>query len=906
MTTLTAVFDWLLGTSLRASLLALAVFLLQAALRRHLTARMRYALWLPVLIVLLMPAFPQSRWSVATLLTEPAPPQQIQVAPAPIEYSPHTIPIDSGPALPAPTPIDWQRLFVIGWAFGAAGILLFGSLSFLVTLRRFKGSLQPVSDELSARLALIASDIGLRRVPHVWMSPTIHSPAVTGILRPTLLLPAHFDHAFSPAEATLVLKHELMHLKRHDLPLNAVLCVLLALHWFNPLLWIAFFKARLDREAACDAQVLQNDSTDRRREYGHALLKVETAFRPRGLSLGFVGIFQRGAALRSRIQSIAHHHPTHPAMKLMTLALTVLLTFLGITRAATESPAGPEIRLVARFIEIRGEKNDPTSAEASLKKLLADITKTDPAPGPIRAQLNDADNQLLLRQLSAVKGIDLMAVPSMITRSGQRASVEVSREFLDAANKPIDGPKVGVTLDVLPTLTSAGSMELAISSKIVEFDGFVDGPNAEKKPVFNERKGEAKTTVQPGQTVLLDIGARSDTQEVIEEDADGKVLSQRLDRYTRYAFVLVTASVAKAEPEEAAPTDFSVGKSTFRQGDSIRIRQVQRGKDFMTVTADYELASAESARVSLHVTSTTTPTTAVKVHQSQSQTVTRGKGSVTIHHPDLQEGLPHLTFYDAQSGKAIGGIYFGTPDEATASQKLDLSYMLDSKPIDSQTSAITTKLRSIILTTIQFKDAKVEDAVEFLRVKSRQLDTTTSDPAQKGVSILLRQPPAAPATISLNLKNVPLIEALRQVADRAGLNYTIEPHAVVLGVASAGGSSSVGIEGNTPYFGKATSLESPATNPTLADKIILPEVEFHEVTLSAALDFLKSKSQKLNPEKRAPKIILKPGGKEEARISLSLKQVPLTQALRYCAQLAGYELTRSEDVFTFTPITGQQ
>ena len=477
-------------------------------------------------------------------------------------------------------------------------------------------------------------------------------------------------------------------------------------------------------------------------------------------------------------------------MKLMTLALTALLTFLGITRAATESPAGPEIRLVARFIEIRGEKNNPTSAEESLKKLLADLAKTDPAPGPIRAQLNDSDNQLLLRQLSAMKGVDLMAVPSMVTRSGQRASVEISREFLDAANEPIEGPKVGVTMDVLPTLTSAGSMELAISSKIVEFDGFVDGPNAEKKPVFNERKGEAKTTVEPGQTVLLDIGARSDSQEVIEEDADGKVLSQRLDHYTRYAFVLVTASMSKAEPK--------------------------------------------------------------------------------------------------------------------ASQKLDLSYMLDSKPIDSQTSAITAKLRSIILTTVQFKDAKVEDAVEFLRVKSRQLDTTTSDPAQKGVSILLRQPPAATATISLNLKNVPLIEALRQVADRAGLNYVIEPHAVVLGVAPAGESSSVGIEGNTPYFGKASSLESPATNPTLADKIILPEVEFHDVTLSTAIDFLKSKSQKLNPEKRAPKMILKPGGKEEARFSLSLKQVPLTQAMRYCAQLAGYDLTRSEDVFTFTPITGQQ
>ncbi|MFN9971083.1 MAG: M56 family metallopeptidase, partial [Phycisphaerae bacterium] len=116
-----------------------------------------------------------------------------------------------------------------------------------------------------------------------------------------------------------------------------MLCVMMALHWFNPLLWFAFYKARLDREAACDAQVLENAPPQRRVEYGHALLKAETAFAPLQVSLGFVGLFQRGAALRSRIQSIASHHQPHPAMKLITLASIGLLTFLGITRAEEPS-----------------------------------------------------------------------------------------------------------------------------------------------------------------------------------------------------------------------------------------------------------------------------------------------------------------------------------------------------------------------------------------------------------------------------------------------------------------------------------------------------------------------------------------------------------------------------------------
>jgi hypothetical protein len=102
---------------------------------------------------------------------------------------------------------------------------------------------------------------------------------------------------------------------------------------------------------------------------------------------------------------------------------------------------------------------------------------------------------------------------------------------------------------------------------------------------------------------------------------------------------------------------------------------VQRGNGFMTVTADYDLASTTRAKLSLHVTSTT-KTTAVKTSHTQSQIVTQGKGTVILHHPDLYEGLPHLTFYSPETGHAIGGLYFGTPEEAAASQKLDLSYML--------------------------------------------------------------------------------------------------------------------------------------------------------------------------------------------------------------------------------------
>ncbi len=120
--------------------------------------------------------------------------------------------------------------------------------------------------------------------------------------------------------------------------------------------------------------------------------------------------------------------------------------------------------------------------------------------------------------------------------------------------------------------------------------------------------------------------------------------------------------------------------------------------------------------------------------------------------------------------------------------------------------AITAKLNRIIIPKIELRDTTVREAVEFLKQRSRDLDTTTDDPAQRrGVNIVLKLNPTAPAPvepaapgeggvvaeipeaeqsgtadtrITMSLSNVPLVEALRYLTDLAKLKYKIEPFAV--------------------------------------------------------------------------------------------------------------------------------
>ena len=154
----------------------------------------------------------------------------------------------------------------------------------------------------------------------------------------------------------------------------------------------------------------------------------------------------------------------------------------------------------------------------------------------------------------------------------------------------------------------------------------------------------------------------------------------------------------------STPNDVPTGKSSFRSGDSIRITNVQRGEGILTVTADYELSSEPEARISLHITSTKGSGWS-RTAASQSKTISKGKGSVTLHHPNVTEGLPHVSFYPTKGGSSFGGIYFGTPEEVAESRKYRLNYMLDAK---KDSAAVP--------------DDAVSKAAELRRAKPRQYD----------------------------------------------------------------------------------------------------------------------------------------------------------------------------------------
>ena len=152
---------------------------------------------------------------------------------------------------------DLAAWVVIAVACGALAC----ALRLMVQQRRFMQRLGALTDRGDGVLVAQATE-GL--------------PAVVGLWRPRIVLPADAMQRYDATERDLMLAHERTHVARGDLPANAVVAVLRCLFWFNPLVHLAAQRFRHDQELACDAHVVRRHPRARR-AYGEAMLKTQLA-----------------------------------------------------------------------------------------------------------------------------------------------------------------------------------------------------------------------------------------------------------------------------------------------------------------------------------------------------------------------------------------------------------------------------------------------------------------------------------------------------------------------------------------------------------------------------------------------------------------------------------------------------
>lgn len=178
-------------------------------------------------------------------------------------------------------------------------------------------------------------------MPALVITPLVTSPALCGILRPRLLFPVGFAAQHSPEELRWVILHELAHLRRRDLLSQSLFQLACALHWFNPLVWVAARLARQDGEMACDDFVLRHARPTDPAAYGRALLSVLGALRAPSRLPATLGIVESKRQLLTRITMISSHRPQTLRRTLTGAALLSLFALIGYTEEPKAAPAVP-------------------------------------------------------------------------------------------------------------------------------------------------------------------------------------------------------------------------------------------------------------------------------------------------------------------------------------------------------------------------------------------------------------------------------------------------------------------------------------------------------------------------------------------------------------------------------------
>ena len=160
-----------------------------------------------------------------------------------------------------------SRLFVICGRVWLAGAAVLAAYSLFAALR-LRRALQGAS--------LVCTDG--RKEAAVYEAEGLGTPLVFGTLRPCIYLPAGMEDR----ERQLVLAHERVHIARRDYLWKLLAWGAACLHWFNPLVWLAYRLAETDMEMSCDEAVLARFGQEVRKEYAEALLSLSCADQNRG------------------------------------------------------------------------------------------------------------------------------------------------------------------------------------------------------------------------------------------------------------------------------------------------------------------------------------------------------------------------------------------------------------------------------------------------------------------------------------------------------------------------------------------------------------------------------------------------------------------------------------------------
>lgn len=237
--------------------------------------------------------------------------------------------------------VAWILLII--WGLGALTFTTWQIYCYLRFKKSMKKTVFTVSEECEAvkQLSFFKQLLGIKGKVELAYSPIIKSPVLVGLLKPTILLPASDNLNI---DLSMVMHHELIHLKRRDLWVKILLLGAGAIHWFNPFMYFLRKDIHLWSELSCDEVVVKDMSFDERKRYGETILNVMIGSRE--LPVRFcASLSGDGQQLKRRLTMMLNVKNLKKHTVAITITTIFAISIIGTSTAVWAANSSPKVKI---------------------------------------------------------------------------------------------------------------------------------------------------------------------------------------------------------------------------------------------------------------------------------------------------------------------------------------------------------------------------------------------------------------------------------------------------------------------------------------------------------------------------------------------------------------------------------
>ncbi len=372
-------FLTILGISISASPVIIFLLIFTPLLNKRFAVKWKYLMWIVIAIRLAIPlhisaAAPKIVIDIPTLITEPIDIGDTNA----VEITPKTgqKPADTNTEnFASPLPQMGHKTFKVTlldivvylWLTGCMLFLSVHIVSFLHYKRQIiKKGIVVEEGFILQQICKLSEGLKINSGIRVMRYEGAGSPMVISFLKPVLVLP---NCDYSKEELFFILKHELVHIKRHDIYFKLLFVVANAIHWFNPLIYIMQKEAVVDMELSCDEKVIQETPYAARKAYTEILFATFSKHHRKRtvLTTQFYG---DKMVMKRRFRNILTKAPKKNGILFCVCTICIIM-FLGMLVGCSTTKADPLGK---------NPQTDPLSDDvpASYAKLIAYKTKDYP------------------------------------------------------------------------------------------------------------------------------------------------------------------------------------------------------------------------------------------------------------------------------------------------------------------------------------------------------------------------------------------------------------------------------------------------------------------------------------------------------------------------------------------------